>query len=152
MKKYLATAAIVLSVSTALAAESTPERDILGFHPGMSYTQAMSVTAGLCKGNRDMSSPEIPSFGFSSIFVKCSAGMRQEFFTTNPNLKQDREEALVLVFAADLPEQPLSSVVYSFVSGLQIKTSSRQLSTNSEFRPCAKRWTTTRCVSATACN
>jgi hypothetical protein len=116
MKKCLATAAIVLSVSTALAAEPTPKRDMLGFHPGMSYTQAMSVAADVCKGDRSMSSPEIPSLGFSSIVVKCPAGMRQELFTTNPNLKRDREESLLLIFAADLPEQPLSSVLYSFVS------------------------------------
>jgi hypothetical protein len=116
MKKCLATTAIVLSVSTALAAEPAPMRDILGIHPGMSYTQAMGVAADLCKGAGEMSSPEIPSLGFSSIYVKCPAGMRQEFFAAKPNLKQDREEALLLVFAADLPEQPLSSVVYSFVS------------------------------------
>ena len=63
-----------------------------------------------------MSSPEIPSFGVSSIYVKCPAGMRQEFFAMNPNLKQGGEETLLLVFAADLPEQPLISVLYSFVS------------------------------------
>jgi hypothetical protein len=116
MKKCPATALIMLSVPAALAAEPVPKRDIAGFHPGMSYTQAMSVAADVCKGDRDMSNPEIPSFGFSSIFVRCPAGMRQEFFMPSPNLKQDREDALLLVFAADLPEQPLSSVVYSFVS------------------------------------
>jgi hypothetical protein len=116
MKKCRTTAAIALLVSTPLVAEPTPKRDILGFYPGMSYAQAMSVVANVCRGDRDMSSPEIPSFGFSFIFVKCSAGTRQEFFTTNPNLKQDREETLLLNFAADLPDQPLSSVRYNFVS------------------------------------
>jgi hypothetical protein len=114
MKTYLATAVIMLSVAAALAAESPPKRDISGFHPGMSFTLAMSVAVDVCKGDRDMSNPEIPSLGFSSIFIKCPAGIRQEFFTAN--LKQDREETLLLVFAADLPEQPLSSVDYSFVS------------------------------------
>jgi hypothetical protein len=119
MKRCLATAAIVLRVSTALAAETTLKRDILGFHPGMSYTEAMSVAADVCKGDKVLSGLELPSFGFSSIVIHCSAGMREEFFPTNLNLKRNREEALVLTFAADLPEQPLTSVGYRFASSAE---------------------------------
>jgi len=32
-------------------ARCTPRRDIFGFYPGMSYTQAMSVAADVCKGD-----------------------------------------------------------------------------------------------------
>lgn len=116
MKTYLATALIMLSAVTALAAEPAPQRNVFGFHPGMSYTQAMRVAADVCKGDRDMSGPEIPSLGVTSIVIKCLAGTRQEFFTGKPKLQQNREEALVLGFAADLPEQPLISVNYTFVS------------------------------------
>jgi hypothetical protein len=118
MKTLLLGAALVLLASLgALAAEPTPKRNIFGFHPGMFYTEAMSVVADVCKGDKDMSGLELPSFGFSSIVIHCSAGMREDFFATNPNLKQQGEDALVLTFAADLPEQPLSSVGYRFDSG-----------------------------------
>jgi hypothetical protein len=97
-------------------ARRTPQRDIFGFYPGMSYTQAMSVAADVCKGDSHVGGQDLPSFGFSSVLIKCSAGMREEFFTTNPNLERNRDESLLLEFAADLPEQPLTSVGYSFVS------------------------------------
>jgi hypothetical protein len=79
-----------------------------------SVTQAMSVAADVCKGDTDISS--IPSLGFSLIDVKCASGMREELFAINPNLKQNRDEFLLLEFGADLPEQPLASVSYLFDS------------------------------------
>jgi hypothetical protein len=114
MRKGLAIAALALLAPAHSGAEPAPKRDILGFYPGMSYAQAMNAAAGVCKGERDMSSPEIPSQGFSSIFIKCPAGVSQEFLPANPKLKY--EESLLLTFAADLPDQPLSSVMYSFAS------------------------------------
>ena len=40
-----------------------------GFLPGMSYTEAMSVAADVCKEDKVLSGLELPSFGFSSIVI-----------------------------------------------------------------------------------
>jgi len=115
-KTCLATAAVALSVSTPSAADHTPKRDIFGFYPGMSYTRAASVAADVCEEGGDMGGEKLPSLGFSSTLIKCPAGMREQFFTTDLGLEQNRDESVLLTFAADLPGQPLISVGYSFVS------------------------------------
>ena len=46
MRKFLLAAVAVVAV--AVSAHAEPKRDILGFHPGMSYQEAMSAMAKVC--------------------------------------------------------------------------------------------------------
>ena len=48
MRKLLLATVAVVAVSASVHAEH--KRDILGFHPGMSYQEAMSTTAKVCRG------------------------------------------------------------------------------------------------------
>jgi hypothetical protein len=59
MKIPLGAAVVLPTPVGVLHAEPTPMRNILGFDPGMSYTQAMSVAADVCRGDKDMISPEV---------------------------------------------------------------------------------------------
>jgi len=45
MRKLLRVSAAIVAVSVSASAHAEPKRDILGFHPGMPYQEAMTAMA-----------------------------------------------------------------------------------------------------------
>jgi hypothetical protein len=114
MNKMLASVAMLatlgaLSTSVSLTFASEPKRDILGFHPGMSYTETTSLASKVCK---DKLGP--PPWGDgdtpSTFFLTCSLGKREVIGVPTNNV----EEKLGFRFGNALPEQSLISVSYHF--------------------------------------
>lgn len=66
MRKFLLAAVAVVAVSVSASAHAEPKRDILGFHPGMSYQEGMSAMAKVCKGKIESlfnTRPRTPDYG-----------------------------------------------------------------------------------------
>jgi hypothetical protein len=99
----------VLSTSVSLTFASEPKRDILGLRPGMSYAEATSLAAKLCKGEIGRP-PRSDGNSPTTFFNACSLGTRQVIGGAN----NDAEENLVFMFGNALPEQSLISVSYHF--------------------------------------
>jgi hypothetical protein len=100
---------VTLGVLSTLTFASEPKRDILGFRPGMSYTEAASLAAKVCK-NKLGTLPWGNGNPSSTFFLTCSPGTRQVI----GDLTNDVEENLVFMFGNALPEQSLISVSYHF--------------------------------------
>jgi hypothetical protein len=114
MNKMLASVAMLvtlgaLSTSASLTVASEAKRDILGFRPGMSYIDATSLAAKVCK---DKLAPPPWGDGYTptTSFLTCSLGNGEVIGVLRNNV----EENLGFRFGNALPEQSLISVSYHF--------------------------------------
>jgi hypothetical protein len=114
MRKQLLLATVaVVAVSTPASAEV--KRDILGFHPGMLYREAMSRLEKICKN-------EIQSGkGRTELYANCSLSSSEPWPPFETPEEMDRAskitskwEILHLGFASNLSEHSLISVQYQF--------------------------------------
>ena len=114
MRKFLLAAVAVVVVSASAHAE--PKRDILGFHPGMAYQEAMSAMAKICKGKIKSREGTLYFFNAPSFHVSCSLGERQVLESPYPAPPKSKmaEETLDLFFAINISERPLIQVNYLF--------------------------------------
>jgi hypothetical protein len=100
---------VSLVVSSTLTFALEPKRDLLGFRPGMSYTEAASLAATVCKnklGPPPWGNGNTPS----TFFLTCSLGTRPVIGV----LANDLDENLVFMFGNALPQQSLISMSYHF--------------------------------------
>jgi hypothetical protein len=104
--------ATIAAVAVSASAHAERKRDILGFSPGMSYQDAMSAAAKICK-----SQVESWIVAGSGLHVKCYLAPRQVTeFDRSAARRVMRNEELELDFAHSLPGRPLLAVSYLFYS------------------------------------
>lgn len=112
MRKVLLATVAVVAVSISGLAHAERKRDILGFHPGMSYQEARSAMAKICEGEIESGKSLFLPPSFS---VRCSLGSRQVLespYPAPPKLIM-APESLELAFAINIPDPPLIEVKYS---------------------------------------
>jgi hypothetical protein len=101
--KLLLAAIAMVAVSTS--AQTERKRDVLGLYPGMSYEEAMSAMAKICKGKTET----VESANGAISIARCSLGKRLE----NPAYPLD-EEGLEVEFAVHISKQSTVHVVRYF--------------------------------------
>jgi hypothetical protein len=98
----------ILPTSVSLTFASEAKRNILGFHPGMSYIEATNLAAKVCKDKLARPSWD-DGDGSTTLFLTCSLGTRQVIAGLT-----DDGERLGFRFGNALPAQRLISISYHF--------------------------------------